>query len=710
MTQTTHDTDSASAEVLRENWAEDFLFEQYPDAILIIDAKGFILDANHHILKIFGYEKKELIGHRIEILMPERYRAGHVAKHKSYGEKGYRRPMKTGNKFEGQKKDGTVFPIDIMLAPAQASGERITVTVIRDISEKKALENQAHEARDALQAVFNAAPVAIFVLDKEKTVLSWSHEAEKLFGYSAEEVVGQPYKLIPTDGEGKLECTSLLDEVFSGKTVRNVQRRRIHQDGSLVDVEISAAPLRAPDGSIYAAAYTAQDISERLRAERNLNKLAYFNQFTGLPNLSCLKKDLQELLPKRRQANEKPFFIAKLKLHGIVEVNDTLGRESVERLILTVCRRLSGSIPDCGTVYQASEDEFAITMPDCGSENSAQNFINSLFKIITIPYKINGQQVLLDACLGLAVCPTHGSDADELLANANLALEVARSSKSKNIRIFERSMKTRAQTKRELDIALYHAYKNGEFELFYQPQVRISDGELVGAEALLRWRHPERGLISPDGFIDALTRHATAYDVGNWVLRRALKQTAFWRANGFPDFCIGVNLFAAQFEEDSLVRDTLAALEHAGLPPQALELEITENIAIGFDKTVIEPLRKLKQKGIGIAFDDFGTGYASLSYLVKYPLTRIKIDKSFLEHVPENEEEAAIIRATIQMAHGLGLQVIAEGIETRAHLDFLAQENCNEGQGYLFAKPLPAAEFFELAKSMNAQKTMARIA
>jgi EAL domain-containing protein (putative c-di-GMP-specific phosphodiesterase class I) len=265
-------------------------------------------------------------------------------------------------------------------------------------------------------------------------------------------------------------------------------------------------------------------------------------------------------------------------------------------------------------------------------------------------------------------------------------------------RLYEAPLRARAKHRRELDTELRRACANREFELYFQPQVRATDGEIVGAEALLRWNHPVHGLLAPGAFIDALSKSAVANETGRWILNRACKIASSWRAKGLSPIRMGVNLFPAQFRNGSLLQDVDYALRKSGLPPDALELEITENIALGREEGTLGPLRELRSKGVGIAFDDFGTGYASLSYLMRYPLTRIKIDRSFIQKIgPQcTSEDTAIVRSIIMMGRNLGLDVIAEGVETLSQAEFLNSEGCPELQGYLFSKPISCKAFEKL--------------
>jgi EAL domain-containing protein (putative c-di-GMP-specific phosphodiesterase class I) len=302
------------------------------------------------------------------------------------------------------------------------------------------------------------------------------------------------------------------------------------------------------------------------------------------------------------------------------------------------------------------------------------------------------------------MAPTDGADIEELVSNADLALYDAKSAGGNAYRLFLPVMRAKTIARRELDTELRRASVNREFELFFQPQMRSSDGLVVGAEALLRWRHPQRGILAPGAFIGALGESPVVLEVGRWILQSACEQAAAWRLAGFP-LRIGVNLFPAQFHGETLIGDVEAALRQSGLPPDALEIEITENIALGEREESLQALHTLRARGVKLAFDDFGTGYASLSYLARYPLTRLKIDQSFVRKITGafTLSDTAIVRSIIVMAHNLGLEVIAEGVETTAQAAFLRAEKCEELQGYLYAKPLPAADFEAYLRANRSQ-------
>jgi EAL domain-containing protein (putative c-di-GMP-specific phosphodiesterase class I) len=340
-------------------------------------------------------------------------------------------------------------------------------------------------------------------------------------------------------------------------------------------------------------------------------------------------------------------------------------------------------------------------MPGCGDPREIAGLVDAILKRLGEAFDINGHRLFIGASAGIAIAPADGKTVEDLISNADLALYDAKAAGGHGYRLFLPVLRAKAQARRELDTELRRAWAENEFVLYYQPQIRMRDGAVVGAEALLRWRHPKQGILGPGAFIEALAESAVVLDVGRWILHTACESAAAWRAKRLPPLRIGVNLFPGQFHGGTLLADVETALQLSGLPADALEIEITENIALAHDEATLAALRTLRAVGVRLAFDDFGTGYASLSYLARYPLSTIKIDQSFVRKIANNpsREDTAIVRSIIVMAHNLGLEVIAEGVETAAQAAFLRSEKCDEVQGFLYAKPLPKSEFEEFVRS-----------
>jgi diguanylate cyclase (GGDEF)-like protein/PAS domain S-box-containing protein len=549
----------------------------------------------------------------------------------------------------------------------------------------EALTQETEERR----RLFETSLDLILITDRRGFFIRVSPSSLATIGYRPDEMIGHcgAEFIYPEDLEGTRREMKLARQ---GQHTRDFETRYVHKNGQVVPLVWSGV-WSEPEQKHF---FFGRDMTERKIAEEQLRRLAHYDQLTGLPNRTSLHEDLNQLIDVNAGASARPISIAMLDLDGFKDTNNTLGHSVGDRLLQEVAQRLaavSNEIP----VYRLGGDEFVIVLRDCGDPLVAAEVVDSTLKRLTKPFEVDDHRLFIAASAGIAIAPTHGSNVDDLLANADLALYDAKASGGRTYRLYVPTLRARAKARRELDSALRRACTNKEFVLYFQPQVRSSDGVVTGAEALLRWNHPERGMLAPGAFIDALGESAVVMETGRWILTNACKMAASWRAKGLSHIRMGVNLFPAQFRNGTLLQDVEQALSDSGLPPEALELEITENIALGREDGTLSALKALRSRGVGIAFDDFGTGYASLSYLTRYPLTRIKIDRSFVQKigVKSPSEDTAIVRSIIVMGRNLGLEVIAEGVETTAQENYLRAEGCHEMQGYLFSKPVPSNMF-----------------
>ena len=438
---------------------------------------------------------------------------------------------------------------------------------------------------------------------------------------------------------------------------------------------------------------THEDITERRQADEQLKRVAHYDQLTGLPNRLLLQKELGRLLAG--DGHDGPTSIALFDLDGFKDVNDTLGHTIGDELLIEVGERLmkvAQGHDQLSRMCRLGGDEFVAIFPNCGDPRRIDEIVASMLNRLAEPFHINDHVLHLGASAGIAIAPSDGSSVDELIANADLALYQAKSGGGRTHRFFLPVLRAQAHARRDLDLELRRAFAEDEFEIYFQPQIRIADHAVVGAEALLRWRHPTQGILAPGAFIETLAKSPIARDVSKWILREACERSAAWRAIGLPLGRIGVNLFPTQLHDEAMLKNIEDVLQETGLPAEVLELEITENVALDHKHATL-PLLKLRDKGVKLAFDDFGTGYASLSSLTRFPVSRIKIDRSFVREITSDANAAAIVRSLIAMAHNLGLEVIAEGVETSAQATFLLNEQCEEAQGFFYSKPLPAIEF-----------------
>jgi diguanylate cyclase (GGDEF)-like protein/PAS domain S-box-containing protein len=544
-------------------------------------------------------------------------------------------------------------------------------------------------AKNTLDAVIDASPVAIVCSDLDRRLFVWNRAAEDMYGYTEAEVLGQQVKVVPPELND--ESLELWRRACAGEIVPAIETTRCRKDGTLVEVRLAAAPVFAEDGRVRGVAFVHEDITARKRAEEQLRQFAHFDQLTGLANRHAMKERLESLLAD----GSRQVSIALFDLDGFKEVNDTLGHLTGDRLLMLVAFRLktavAGRAPEA-LACRLGGDEFVVVVPDCASPLRMAEIISEVLTSLSQPFVVGEHVLPLGASAGVAIAPMHGSDVDELLSNADLALYLAKKGGGRVYRYFTPSLRASAQSRRALARELHHAFANDEFELYYQPQIRMADSAVIGVEALLRWHHPERGLLEPYAFHEVLSDTALAVDVGRWVLATACAQAAAWRRDGFRFSRIAVNLFPKQLRYPSLIEDVEAALRDSALPAELLELEITEDIALNHEEAA-KPLAQLREQGVKLAFDDFGTGFASLRYLTLFPVSRIKIDRGFVKGVADDPKSAAIVRSLLSMARSLGLAVIAEGVETNAQAAFLRNEQCDEAQGYLYGRPQSAADF-----------------
>lgn len=431
------------------------------------------------------------------------------------------------------------------------------------------------------------------------------------------------------------------------------------------------------------------------QAEETIRRLASYDGLTGLPNRELLKDRLNVLLA---QANRKKGQIAVmfLDLDWFKVINDTVGHSAGDELLQRVARRLNSLVRDGDTVARLGGDEFTVVLPEVSRVQDAVYVAERILESLRRSWILKGKKFHVTASIGIAMYPSDGGDTETLLKNADTAMYRAKDQGRDNYELYTPTMNARFAERVELENSLHQGLERGEFVVFYQPQVDIGSGRIVGTEALVRWKHPERGLVSPVEFIPVAEETGLIVPLGTWVLRTACAQNKTWQQAGLPPTRVAVNLSARQFHQRDLADTIAQVLDETGLDPQHLQLEITEGVAMNEAEFTSAMLRDLKKTGIQIAIDDFGTGHSSLSYLKRFPIDTLKIDRSFVGGLTEDPNDVAIVTVIIAMAHALNLRVIAEGVETREQLAFLKQQGCHEIQGYLCGRPAPAEAVEEL--------------
>jgi diguanylate cyclase (GGDEF)-like protein len=436
---------------------------------------------------------------------------------------------------------------------------------------------------------------------------------------------------------------------------------------------------------------TFEDITEWQRAQAQITHMARHDALTNLPNRTLFREQLEQALRLAKRGDK--FAVLCLDLDHFKDINDSLGHPVGDALLMEVGRRLSSCVSEGDTVARLGGDEFVIVQ-FCGSDESspAVSLASRIVEAISEPYHIGGHQLVIGVSVGISLAPDDGKNPDELLKKADLALYRAKADGRGTYRFFETGMDARAQARRLLELDMRAALPRGEFEMHYQPIRDVAADRIVACEALVRWRHPLRGLIPPGNFIPLAEETGLIVQIGEWVLRTACRDAAAWP----DDIGVAVNLSPVQFKNPNLMAHVLDSLAQSGLPAHRLELEITESVLLQNSEATLATLHALRGGGLRISLDDFGTGYSSLSYLRSFPFDKIKIDRSFVEDVTSRNDSLAIVRAVTGLGRSLGIATTAEGVETPAQLELLRREGCTQAQGYLFSKPRPASEVKDL--------------
>lgn len=583
---------------------------------------------------------------------------------------------------------GTVCLLDVKPWPEFSANDRKALedvaALVMNRLEVLRVREASHGDSLRFERMASTSPDAIVCADTLGRVIFWNRAAEAVTGYSAQEAMGKPVSFVFPPRVRRAQTAKLTRVVrgIAGPAAPRAEFTVLRRDGTELRLEMTLSVSRENDAGFGAI---LRDVGLARQGEQRLFARAELDPLTGLPNRCRL------LAALRREAAHGKGALFQLDLAGFKDVNDSLGHSAGDQLLRQSGERLTALIADTGKVARLGADEFAVLLPRI-SAAEATKVAEKLVGAFDSPYFVGTEAIYLGVNAGIAMFPENGTNGDELAANANLALERSKATGRRGFEFFKPRMRQVVIARRTIESELRQALATSQFELFYQPQVRLHDASIIGAEALLRWRHPTRGLLSPAAFLDNLEKSPLAAEVGNWALRTACAQVAAWR-KVHPDFRVAVNLFGAQFDAGDLPSRVEEALLANGLPAQALELEVTENIMLHGEHAIVVPLREMRAWGVSIAFDDYGTGFASLSLLKRFPVTRLKIDRSFVSDVCTDEEDAAIVQAIIYLGRCFGLGVTAEGIEDKAQAEALRMYGCSEGQGYLYAEPLSNEAF-----------------
>ena len=669
-------------EALRENEARfRALVESAFEGIVISD-DGKILEANESFATMFGYEPPEVAGlSPLEMTTPES--AELIMKNI---QSGFEKPYE----ITGVKKDGTTFDLEVVGKSCLYQDRSARITAFRDITEIKRAEEALRESEARFRSTLDDMMEGCQIIGFDWRYLYVNDAAVKHGRRAKEELLGHTMmEIFP--GIESTEMFAHLRRCMEKRVPQRTENEFTYPNGDKAWFELSIEP--APEGVFI----LSLDISERKRAEEMIEHLAYHDALTGLPNRTLFEDRLAVTLAQARRKKQMAAVMF-LDLDRFKVVNDTVGHTLGDQLLQSVAERLTGLMREGDTVARVGGDEFTLLLPEVARSEDLVEVAERILEALRQPWVLDGHEFRITTSIGIATYPTDGEDAQSLLRNADTAMYRAKDQGRDNYKLYTPKMNARIAERLALENGLRHGLERGEFLVYYQPQVDIASGAISGVEALVRWQHPERGLVSPAEFIQVAEETGLIVPVGAWVLRTACAQAKAWQAAGYPPVRVAVNLSARQFQQRDLIEVVDEVLKETGLEARWLQLEITEGVAMQDVEFNIAVLRELREMGVQIAIDDFGTGHSSLSYLSQLPIDVVKIDQSFIQDLTTDPNDAAIARSIIVMAHNLKLRVIAEGVETEEQLAFLKKRRCDEMQGYLFSKPAPAEAFEEMLR------------
>jgi diguanylate cyclase (GGDEF)-like protein/PAS domain S-box-containing protein len=654
--------------------------EAAANAIAITDYEGKIVWVNRAFTAMTGYSKEEVLGKNHRLLksgeQPESYYANLWS------------TISSGKVWQGElvnrRKDGTTYTEEMTITPVtQGVGNTAAtqfIAIKQDITARKQAEKELRLAQFSVEH----ASDNIFWSNSQGHFVYVNKAACDSLGYSREELLSLSVPDLNPRFREEQEWPTFWEELKRQGSI-TYEGRNISKQGQVFPSEVTANYLEF-DGQEYSFAFV-RNITERKIAEERIKFLAYNDALTGLPNRTLLQDRLAKALAGARRQKEKVALLF-LDLDRFKDINDSLGHSVGDLLLQEVAKRLKRFAREQDTVARLGGDEFLIMLTHVKDVSDAAVATERLRDAMTAEFVIEGHHLNVSCSVGISIFPEHGADAETLIKNADAAMYGAKENGRKNFRFFTDDMNAQVAERLTLESSLRRALPEKELFLMYQPQMNIATGRITGLEALLRWQHPDLGLVPPDKFIRIAENSGLIVPIGEWVLRTACSQARKWQDEALPAVSVAVNVSAVQFRQENFCELVRQVLRETGLAPQYLELELTESLLLANADVTLSVIQELKAMGLTLAIDDFGTGYSSFSYLRQFQVSKLKIDRSFIRDVAANPNDAAITSAIISMAKSLNLKVIAEGVENEAQMSFLRAHQCDEIQGYYFSKPL----------------------
>jgi diguanylate cyclase (GGDEF)-like protein/PAS domain S-box-containing protein len=670
------------------------IVESTPDGLLVTDKRGRVLCYNHPYVEMWRIPRElmddathqTIVQHCLAQLKdPQQFLSSNENIYATW-------PSESFEVLEF--RDDRVFE-RYTKAQTPEGLHMVRVWGFRDITKRR----QAEAYKAQLAAIVESSDDAIIVKDLNGIITSWNAGAEQMFGYQASEIIGSPIAvLIPP--ERQEEETRIMELIKSGRRAAHFETVRWTKGRKPIDVSVTISPVKDSEGNIIGASKIARDITHRKESRERIEYLAHHDSLTGLPNRASLADSMKAAIgsASRYSIQVAVLFV---DLDRFKLINDTLGHEIGDKLLKMVAERMRAAVRQSDIVSRVGGDEFVILLSRIQAPSDAARVAENIIAILSQPYHIGQHELIVTASVGISLYPHGGKDVSSLLRSADAAMYSAKGHGRNRYEFYSEDLTLLAAERLGLERDLRGALSRHEIFPVYQPQIELATGRVVGAEALMRWRHPERGRVPATTFIPVAQESGLILSLGEYILRESCMQVRHWQEQEGFEGTLAVNVSAVQFRQNDFTDVVVGVLAETGFPPDRLELEITESVVMQEMEAILQKMRILDDAGIKVAIDDFGSGCSSLSYLRHFAVDRLKIDSSFIRDIPGKSDVEAIVGAIVAMGRSLNLRVTAEGVETEEQARFLQSVQCDESQGYLYAQPMVASDFEPWLKAWN---------